>query len=460
MTEPAVTSGAPSDRTLSVLVIGAGGRDHALCHAFAASPRLGSLHAAPGNAGIARLGTCHDVALDDLDGMVAVARSLAVDLVVVGPEDLLVAGLASRMHAVGIRCVGPSEAAAQLEGSKVFSKRLMEHAGVPTPAWRACASVEEAHAAIAEFGGAAAVKADGLAAGCGAYVCLSAEAAHAAVAELMVERRFGASGDTVIVEQLVDGAEASVMAVVDGTRVVPLPAARDYKRLADGDRGPNTGGMGAHAPSTDLDADAAAELARATIQPVVDALREAGTPFHGVIYAGVMLTADGPLVLEYNCRFGNPETQALVRVLGDVDLLDLLDRAARGVLDAETSVSPVGTAVAVCIASANYPTLQLEPAPVGVRGLDAAALVPGVEVFAGFTTAGATSDELLAGGGRVVTISAFADDMATAVERAYAAADRIEVDGGRQLRRDIGATADSIVISAATAGSAGAPTSR
>jgi len=432
-----------SDALLSVLVVGAGGRDHALCHAFARSPRLGQLHAAPGNAGMARLGTCHpDVALDDTAALLALAAEVRPDLVVIGAEDLLVAGLATRFEEAGFACVGPSRAAAQLEGSKVFAKRLMERVGISTPPWRACSDVASAHAAIAEFDGQVAVKADGLAAGCGAYVCRGTEAAHAAVQELMVDRRFGDSGATVIVEQLIDGAEASVMALVDGTHVVPLPAACDYKRLRDDDDGPNTGGMGAHAPSTDLDGEDAAALALATIQPVIDAMRADGTPFHGVVYAGVMLTDDGPMVLEYNCRFGNPETQALVRVLGDVDLLDLLHRTTRGALGAVPAVTSQGAAVAVCVAAEHYPQLQLEPAPVRVTGLDAAAQVDGVEVFIGFADprASETSDDILAGGGRVVTISGWGETPALARERAYESAAHVEV-AGAQLRRDIGRAA-------------------
>lgn len=430
-----------------MLVVGGGGRDHALCHAIARSPRLADLHAAPGNAGIASVATCHpDVALDDQKGLLALAERLSPDLVLVGAEDLLVAGLATLFSEAGFTCLGPSRDAAKLEGSKRYAKGLMERAGVPTPAWRSCGDVESAHAAIRELGGAVAVKADGLAAGCGAFVCPTEEAAREAVRVLMVERRFGISGARVIVEELIDGDEASVMAIVDGERVVPLPAARDYKRRDDGDRGPNTGGMGAYAPSADVGAQEAARLARAAIQPVIDTMREDGTPFRGVVYAGVMLTSDGPRVLEYNCRFGNPETQALVRVLGDADLLDLLHRAATGQLDAATEVRAEGAAVAVCIAAEHYPELQLEPEPVRVTGLDAARQVSGVELFIGLaesatdSTGAAISDELVAAGGRVVTVSAWAPDMELAVQRAHEAAAHVQVPG-RQARTDIGRAA-------------------
>jgi phosphoribosylamine--glycine ligase len=425
-----------SPTSLRVLVIGGGGRDHALCHAFSQSKRLGELHAAPGNAGIASFATTHpDVALEDVDAQLALAERIQPDLVIVGAEDLLVAGLASRFQAAGFTCLGPTREAAQLEGSKRYSKQLMERAGVPTPPWRSCDDVDSAHAAIEELGGAVAVKADGLAAGCGAFVCPTPAEARDAVHALMVDRIFGASGARVIVEQLVDGGEASVMALVDGEHVVPLPAARDYKRLGDHDRGPNTGGMGAHAPSTDIDGEESAALARAVIQPVIDEMRAAGTPFRGVVYAGVMLSSDGPQVLEYNCRFGNPETQALVRVL-DADLLDLLHRAATGELADVDAVQPQGAAVAVCVAAEHYPDLQLEPAPVRVTGLDGAAEVEGVELFVGLAEAGASSDELLAAGGRVVTVSAWGEDLEQARDRAYRAAELVQVPG-RRLRRDI-----------------------
>lgn len=431
------SSTARSGASLRVLVIGGGGRDHALCHAFAGSPRLAELHAAPGNAGIAEVATCHPVALDDHEGMLRIAAQLRPDLVVVGPEDLLVAGLASRMQELGLTCLGPTREAARLEGSKLFSKELMERAGVATPAWRSCTDVAEADLAIEELGGAVAVKADGLAAGCGAFVCPTPERARTAVRQLLEDRIFGEAGARIIVERLVAGEEASVMALVDGTHVVPLPAARDYKRLGDDDTGPNTGGMGAHAPSTDLAPEEAARLARAVIQPIVDELAADGTPFRGIVYAGVMLSPDGPQVLEYNCRFGNPETQALVRVLGHADLLDLLDRAARGELGTVGAVEARGVAVAVCVAAEHYPDLQLEPAPVRVSGLEAARRVPGVELFVGLAEAGDSRNELLALGGRVVTVSAWADEFPTAIERAYAAADRVLVQG-RRLRRDVG----------------------
>jgi len=422
---------------LRVLLVGAGGRDSALAWKLAQSPLLRDLHVAPGNAGMAALATCHpNVAFDDFEAVVALARELEVDLAIVGAEDLLVAGLASLLQEAGVPCLGPTRGAARLEGSKIFSKSLMDELGIPTAPWRSYDTREAALADIADWRGPVAVKADGLAAGCGAFVCHTPETAHEAVDALLVEQIFGDSGLRVLIEDLIEGREVSVMAATDGTHVLPLPAARDYKRLGDGDTGPNTGGMGAHCPSTDSTAEEIATLARLAIQPVVDELRRRGTPFRGVVYAGVMLTADGPRVLEYNCRFGNPETQALVRVL-DADLLALLYDTAVGSLAEWTAPRADGFSVAVCVAAEHYPELQLEPAPVPVRGLHAAAKVEGVQLFHGMTQGPTGADALLAAGGRVITVSAHGASFEQAIERAYAAVDHIEVPRVR-ARRDIG----------------------
>lgn len=442
-------SPSKDETSMRVLVIGAGGRDHALCRAFSRSPLCRELHAAPGNAGIAQIATCHFVELSDLASMVELAVRIQPDLVVIGAEDLLVAGLASMMEDAGIVCFGPSRLAAQLEGSKVFAKRLMEQAGVPTPRWRSCSDVASAHAAIDELGGAVAVKADGLAAGCGAFVCPNPSSARKAVQELMVKRIFGDAGDHIIVEQLVDGDEVSIMVLSDGERISLLPAACDYKRLLDDAEGPNTGGMGAHAPSTELEHTQIARLAEEYVLPIVHELARRQTPFRGVIYAGVMLTAQGPQVLEYNCRFGNPETQALVRIMGDRDLLELVYRAAIGSFDDSDCAHPgvdenCGVAVAVCVAAEHYPDLQLEPQPVRVTGLKRAAEVEGVELYHGMTQAaelGENFDDVVyAAGGRVVTVSAWGQDYELAISRAYEAVDMIRFPGAR-ARRDIGRAA-------------------
>ena len=434
---------------LQVLLVGAGGRDHALAWKLAQSPRCGALHAAPGNAGIARVGTCHDVAMTDFDGLVELALALQIDLVVIGAEDLLIAGLADRFLAAGVPTLGPTAEAARIEGSKVFAKGMMNQLGIPTPPWASYTDVKAARAAIdaADFAGDAgvAVKADGLAAGRGAFVCQTRDEAHAAIEALMVDEVFGASGNEVLIESLIAGNEVSVMVATDGRHMVSLPSARDYKRLGDGDTGPNTGGMGAHAPCDDTSSDELHELAELAVRPIIDELARRGTPFRGVMYAGVMRTADGPQVLEYNCRFGNPETQALVRVM-DVDLLDLLARAATGTLDAATpAVQAQGAAVAVCVASANYPQLEVEREPFLAHGLQAAETsgtgAPGsVVVFTGFGhDEPGTTDTLRAAGGRVATVTAQAATLDEARALAYFAVATIDVPGA-QVRADIGLT--------------------
>lgn len=426
---------------LRVLLVGAGGRDHALAWKLRQSPRCADLHAAPGNAGMAHLGTCHDVDPSDFDAVTDLAVRLGVDLAIVGAEDLLVAGLADRLHAAGVACVGPTKQAAQIEGSKCFAKQLMDDLGVPTPRWQSFADAASAKAALRDWNGPVAVKADGLAGGRGAFVCRTQQEAFAAVDALLVDSVFGRSGDRIVVEELIAGREVSVMVLTDGEHVVSLPSARDYKRLLDGDRGPNTGGMGAHVPSPDLDAAAAQELAQLAVRPVIAELARRGSPFRGVMYAGVMLTDDGPQVLEYNCRFGNPETQALVRVL-DGDLLDLLARAAAGSVRGVEMVPADGVAIAVCVAAPSYPGRELEAEPFEATGLrEAADTSPEVEVFFGLVEdLPGGADAVMAAGGRIATVTAHAETFEAARDAAYEAADRIRFEG-KQLRRDIGVPA-------------------
>jgi phosphoribosylamine---glycine ligase len=400
-----------------ILVVGGGGREHAIVRALKRSPQKPEVFAAPGNAGIAR-----DAAIvreDEIAGM---------DLVVIGPEAPLVAGLADECAAAGVACFGPTAAAARLEGSKAFAKEVMAVAGVPTGGYAVVESVDAGLAAIDGY--PAVIKADGLAAGKGVVIAADEAAAREGLEAMLVERRFG---DTpVVVEEFLDGDELSLLAICDGRSALPLAPARDYKRIGDGDTGPNTGGMGCYSPVPEID-DALVERIRADVhQPVVDELARRGTPFHGVLYAGLMLTGAGVKVLEFNVRFGDPETQAVLPRLRS-DLLDLLQRATRpGGLAGARLEWDARSAVTVVLASRGYPASSSSGDV--ISGLDR---VPeGVEV----THAGTAqrNGDVVTAGGRVLNVTGLGDGTQSAREHAYAAADVIEFDG-RQLRRDIAA---------------------
>jgi phosphoribosylamine--glycine ligase len=411
---------------LKLLVVGGGGREHAIVRALARSPQAPDLLAAPGNAGISAEAHTLEIGAEEMDALVAAARDESVDLVVAGPEAPLVAGLADALAEAGIACFGPSAAAARLEGSKGFAKEVMAAAGVPTAAHRVAAELDAALAAIDRY--PTVIKADGLAAGKGVVIASDEAEARGALQALLVERRYGT--ERVLVEEHLEGDELSLLALCDGQRALAMAPAQDYKRIFDGDRGPNTGGMGSYSPVPGIGPDEVAEIIRTVHQPVVDLLRERGTPFHGVLYAGLMLTAAGPKVLEFNVRFGDPETQAVLPRLRS-DLVDVLVRATRpGGLAGASLEWDHAWAVTVVLASAGYP----ESSSSGdvIRGLDA---VPaGVEV----THAGTArrDGEVVTAGGRVLNITALGADAGAARDAAYAAADVIDFQG-KQLRRDI-----------------------
>jgi phosphoribosylamine---glycine ligase len=409
-----------------VLVVGAGGREHALVRALRRSPRNPEVLCTPGNPGILRDAALLPVGRDEPAAIARAAEAAGVGLVVVGPEAPLVAGLADACAAAGVPCFGPLAAAAALEGSKVHAKAVMEAAGVAT-AWHATvSSVEEGLAAIDRY--PVVIKADGLAAGKGVVIAATEHGAREALEAMLVERRFG--DGPVLVEEFLEGDELSVLALCDGRSALPLAPARDYKRIGDGDSGPNTGGMGAYSPVFEVPEELIEEIRATVHQPVVDELARRGTPFRGVLYAGIMLTADGPKVLEFNVRFGDPETQAVLPRLR-TDLLELLERATRhGGLDGAALEWDARAAVTVVLASRGYPASSSSGDV--ITGLDD---VPAsVEV----THAGTAEHDghVVTSGGRVLNVTALGDGVRDARRAAYAAADVIEFDG-RQLRHDI-----------------------
>jgi phosphoribosylamine--glycine ligase len=404
-----------------VLVIGAGGREHAIAARLAASPSVDRIDSAPGNPGMARLGDVHDVVADDPSAVAALAQRLAVDLVVVGPEAPLVAGVTDELARRDIAVFGPSAAAAELEGSKTFAKQVMAAAEVPTAGWVDTTDRDTAHAALDRFAAPWVVKADGLAAGKGVRICGSVAEAREAVDDAMVRRRFGDAGARVVIEEYLDGPERSVFGVCDGRDVVVLAPAQDYKRARDGDAGPNTGGMGAYTPVPGFGFTQADALVDTVFAPVLAEMARRGRPYRGLLYAGLVDTADGPKLLEFNCRFGDPETQVILPRLAS-DLGDLLAASATGRV-ADVDVSWHDDAfVTVVLASGGYPGEYERGVPIG--GADAAQARDGVEVFhAG--TALDSDGRLVTAGGRVLNVTGRGADVHQARQAAYAAADLI-----------------------------------
>jgi phosphoribosylamine--glycine ligase len=412
---------------VKTLVIGTGGREHALALALSRDPQVTEVHAAPGNPGIADVATLHDVDPLDGDAVAALATSVGADLVVIGPEAPLVAGVADAVRDAGIACFGPSRAAAQLEGSKAFAKQVMAAAEVPTAMAHVCETAEEVAAALDAFGPPYVVKDDALAAGKGVVVTDDRQEA--------VDHAAGC--DRVVIEEFLDGPEVSLFAITDGETVLPLQPAQDFKRALEGDGGPNTGGMGAYTPLTWAPDDLVAEVTRRVLVPTVQEMARRGTPFQGLLYAGLALTSRGVRVVEFNARFGDPETQAILALLR-TPLASLLHGAATGTLDAVGLPAwHDGTAVTVVMSSAGYPASSRSGDV--ILGVGAANAIEGVDVI----HSGTAVDDSVEGGGRLVTnggrvlaVTAVGEDLEHARDRAYAGVDAISFDGA-QFRGDI-----------------------
>jgi phosphoribosylamine---glycine ligase len=396
---------------VKVLVVGSGGREHALSWKLSRSPRLDALHAAPGNPGIAQLGECHPVRAEDAEGLLALCRELAIDLVVIGPETPLVAGLADTLRHAGLAVFGPTRAAARIEGSKIFAKDVLQSAGVPTARRLAVARAP------------CVIKADGLAAGKGVFVCRTEEELDAGL------RAASALGDDILIEELLEGQEVSLFALTDGYRAVPLAPARDFKRVGDGDTGPNTGGMGSYSPVPGIDKTEVEELLDSVHRPVLAELADQGTPFAGLLYAGLMLTEDGPRALEFNCRFGDPETQSILPRI-DGDLLGALWSVAVGELVAEVETSD-RAAITVVLAAPEYPARN--DSGTLIEGIEEAERAGALVFHAGTARRG---ERLVTNGGRILNVTAAGDDLAAARAAAYDAAALISF-AGVHYRRDI-----------------------
>jgi phosphoribosylamine---glycine ligase len=420
---------------MRVLVVGGGGREHALAWKLARSSRVTALYAAPGNPGIAEVAECVPVRADALDELVALVERERIDLTVVGPEVPLILGLADRLAARGRPVFGPTRLAAELEGSKVFAKRFFARHGIPTARFETFAEAGAARDFVRALGGRAVVKADGFAAGKGAVVCDDVAAADRAIGDMLERRVFGEAGARVVVEERLEGEELSFFVLTDGERVCPLAAAQDHKAAFDGDRGPNTGGMGAYSPAPVLDDALTRRILDTVIRPTVRGMATEGRPYRGVLFAGLMLTAEGPKLLEYNARFGDPECQVLLARLAD-DLVPVCQAVAEGRGLPDALAWRAEAAVCVVLASGGYPGSYKTGYP--IAGLEAAAARPGVTLFHAGTAR--EDGRLVTGGGRVLGVTALGAGVPEAIAAAYAAVADVGFEG-MHYRRDIGGRA-------------------
>ncbi|MBC7808095.1 MAG: phosphoribosylamine--glycine ligase [Akkermansiaceae bacterium] len=421
---------------MKVLVIGGGGREHALCWKLAQSPRVHKIYCAPGNAGIGAVYENVPIAVDDIEALCLFAEQQKIDLTVVGPEKPLIAGIVDAFEARGLRIFGPSAEPARLEGSKAFAKRLMARAGIPTAPFEVFTDAVAARAYVRAVGTPIVIKADGAVAGKGVVVAQTYDEASAAIGAMLEQKIFGAAGTTIVIEGCLTGEEVSVMAFVDGDTVKPMLGVQDHKRAFDHDAGPNTGGMGAYAPVPFAPQSVIDAVVNTMIRPAVEAIRGTGIPYRGVIYAGVMLTPTGPQCLEFNCRFGDPETQVVMPLLTS-DLAEILDAVADVELDKIPVTFADRSAVCVVMASGGYPGPYATGKP--IKGLDAAGNMDAVAVFHAGTKRN-DANETVSDGGRVLGITATGESFDEARARVYAAVQKVSFEGGF-YRSDIGAKA-------------------
>ena len=419
---------------MNIMVVGGGGREHAIIKKLKENPRVETIYALPGNGGIAQDAVCVAIGAKDLDGICAFAAGHKIDYAVVAPDDPLVLGLVDRLEAIGVPCFGPRKSAAIIEGSKAFSKALMKKYGIPTAAYEIFTDMEAAIAYVRSGSGAVVVKADGLALGKGVFVCADRDEAEQAVRSIMGERIFGESGAKVVIEEFLEGPEVSVLSFTDGNVVVPMISSMDHKRALDGDEGPNTGGMGTIAPNPFYTPEVAGRCMKEIFLPTIRAMKAEGRTFRGCLYFGLMITKDGPKVIEYNCRFGDPETQVVLPLL-KTDLLTVMQATTNGTLDQLTVEFDPGAACCVILASGGYPTHYEKGKEIVVTD---EGKLKGATVYHAGTAL--KDGRLVTSGGRVLGVTCTAPSLEEAVKRAYDAASGITFEGVH-FRKDIGARA-------------------
>lgn len=417
---------------MKILVVGSGGREHTLTWKIKQNPLVDEIYCAPGNAGISKFANCVDISVEDIKGLADFALNKKIDLTVVGPEAPLTLGIVDEFENRGLKIFGPSKKAAQLEGSKIFSKELMKKYGIPTAKYRVFDNPKEAKDFINEIGTPVVIKADGLAAGKGVIIAQTEEEAEAGVRRIMQDREFGSAGDRIVVEECLGGREVSILAFTDGETVIPMVSSQDHKRVYDNDKGPNTGGMGAFAPSPFYTPELAQVIERDVLQKTVEAMKKEGCLYKGVLYAGLMLTSEGAKVLEYNCRFGDPETQVVLPLL-ETDLIHIMEAVIEDRLDEIEIKWQDKKAVCVVMASGGYPMGYDKGFE--IKGLEVAEKLDGIYIFHAGTAM--KNGRTVTSGGRVLGVTALGDELKSAAEKAYTGVEKICFEGAH-YRKDIG----------------------